>query len=502
MKEYIHIHNFIYFINDTHYLKELSKKNNQKLLIEKTKLRKKSFCFQQLLLFLLSIFIYNVFSYIFQTKINNYINYLIIILSILYFYIVNFILSQFLECYNNFIKLCESIVNYDNIIRNKIKLKKYLKNNEEESINILLDTIDIMTKIITLNKDTNLNNYKNKNIIELFNEYQKLKSNLFKYIFDEYEKGYINEELYIYKYIKYIYNYKNSLYYKIQYLIIEFNQNINLLNKEKIDYESLIKDFEKYINDNIIKIEEIKKKELKNKIYDLLMSNFGLNEKYFELIKEINSNNVNDEKLKEIIEYIIEKKQLSISLLEQLKKKLNIEKEENIIDNNEIKRKNKNTFLIKNNFNNDISYFDINLNNINISKKNLNDNKTNNNLNNNNKSVKVYDIINEQEKIKDLKSSFINELNNYCKKVKGLNKDKEEKNIENNLENKIKKEENIKNGNINKFINEINEKKVENNSDMPSTKLDFAKSLTLALGKNKNFNLNFIEDKDENDKSN
>ena len=45
-------------------------------------------------------------------------------------------------------------------------------------------------------------------------------------------------------------------------------------------------------------------------------------------------------------------------------------------------------------------------------------------------------------------------------------------------------------------------KKVENNSDMPSTKLDFAKSLTLALGKNKNFNLNFIEDKDENDKSN
>ena len=125
MKEYIHIHNFIYFINDTHYLKELSKKNNQKLLIEKTKLRKKSFCFQQLLLFLLSIFIYNVFSYIFQTKINNYINYLIIILSILYFYIVNFILSQFLECYNNFIKLCESIVNYDNIIRNKIKLKKY-----------------------------------------------------------------------------------------------------------------------------------------------------------------------------------------------------------------------------------------------------------------------------------------------------------------------------------------------------------------------------------------
>ena len=498
MKEFVQ--NFIYFINTTHYLKELSKENNQKILIENSKNKKKIFLIQLLLYLILYFIICNFFSNANQINIKNYINYLIIVLSIFYYYIFNLVFSHFLDCYNYFVKLCESIVNYENIIKNKIKINKYLQNNEEEMINNLLDIIKSISIIISPNVSYDLNNYKNKNVIELFNEYKKIKSYLFKYIFDEYEKEYINKEIYINKYINHLFNYKNNIYYKLQYLIIEFNKKIELLNEEKIDYSSLIKEYEKYINNNVIKIEEIKKNDLKNKIYDLLLSNLELNEKFVELIKEINSINVNKEKINQIIEYIIEKKQLSISLLEQFKKNINSEKEKNNINNDEIKIKNINAFKNNNKFEqDDISYYDIYLNNININKSKENTNKSNNNFNTR-KSAKMCDIINEEEKIADLKASFIDELNNYCKKIKGLNEDKEEKNTENNEENMIKKNETIKDDNINNFIGKINGKNDEKDLNIPSTRIDFAKSLTLALGKNKNFNLNFIGEKDENDK--
>ena len=499
MKEYIQ--NFIYFINNTHYLKELSKENNQKILIEKTKKQNKLFCFQLLLYSILSIIISNIFSYIFQFDAKKYNYYLIIILSMFYYYIFHKVLYQFLGSYNYFIKLCESIIKYENIIKNKIKVNRYLRNDEDESINNLLNMINIINKLISSNINSNSNNYKNKNIKELYNEYQKIKTYLFKYIFEEYEKEYINKESYINIYMKYINNHKNNINYKMQYLIIEFNKKIEILNKDKNDYGTLIKEYEKYINNNVIKIEEIKKNELKNKIYDLLKSNFELNEKFIELIKEINLTNDNNEKINQIIEYIIEKKQLSISLLEQFKKNINHEKDENNLNNFEIKRKNNYTFINNNNFSHDdISYYDINLNNININKSKSNNNKNNRNTFNNNKSPNVYDIINEQEKIKDLKASFIDELNDYCKKVKGLNKEKEEKSGEDVIENEIKKDENFKKDKRNNVISNIQEKNDENGLNMPYTKLDFAKSLTLALSKNKNLNLNFVGEKDENDK--
>ena len=507
MKEYIT--SFIYFINNIHYLKELSKHNNEKTLIGNVKHVKQIFLFQILLYSILSIFLYNSLSIIFNFKAKYYINFLIIILSIFYYYIFNCILSKFTNCYNYFIELCEIIVKYDNIIKNKIKIQKYIKNIEEDPKKTLLDIINTLNNITKKDINKKSDNYDNKDLVEIFKEYQKLKSNLFKYIFDNYEKEYIGKEKYIYKYINYILSYNKSLDLIMKHLKFEFNKNIKILNKEKFDYDLLIKEYEKYITNNILKSEELEKNELKNTIYDLLISNYKLNENFIELIKEIdspNSNNDNNEKLIQMVEKIIEKKQISISVLEQFKKRINFEEDKNNQKENQNIKNNNFDILneINNSTHNEISFYDINLSNININKSNLNKDKDNKNFNTNkknSKSVDVYDIINEEEKIKDLKASFIDEINDYCKKIKGLKNEKEDIKKDNNeKENKPNYNfEQLQNNNNpnNKLIKNKNE---ENNSDMSMIKLDFAKSLTMALGNNKNLKLNVFGDNEEMDK--
>ena len=507
------VRDFFYFFNDKNYLKELSKQDNHKLLNEKINNKKKNFYLQIFLCILSIILLYNLLSFLFKFKINIYINYLIILLSICYYFIFNKVIQNFSNCYNYFIKLCEIIVKYDNIIKNKIKIKKYIQSIEEDSKNNIINIINILKKLINIVNNSNLIDYKNKNIIDIYKEYQKLKTTLFKFIFEEYEKEYITKEKYINKYINYKLYYGNTLNFKIQYLIIEFNKSIDKLNNEEIDYDLLIKQYEKYINDNVLKIEEIKKNEFKNKIYDLLISNFELNKKFIELIKEIDSNDINnnDEKINQIIEVIIEKKQLSISLLEQYKKKVNIDTNKNFKEENE-KIKNDTDLLVKGKKfnNNNISLYDIQLGNVNYNKNKLNK-KNNNDKNNHNfesGNDENYDIYQEQEKIKDLKMNFIDELNNYCKRVKGLNKNKE--NIENEMDkkenqinNKNKNENNINNNQLNDLIKDLNKNSEGLNLNKPQTKLDFAKSITLAFSKNKNFNLNFVgENNDDNTENN
>ena len=511
MKEYIT--NFIYFINDIHYLKDLSKKEKHKFLIDTIKTKKNKFYLQLLFSIISSIFIYNILSLIFKFTIKTIIIYIIMIISIIYYYIYNKVLTEFFNSYNYFIKLCEAIIKYDNTIKNKIKIKRYMQNIEEQSNNNLINIISLINK--TIKKDININlndNYKNMDIIKIYNEYQNLKSSLFEFIFNEYEKEYMTKDIYILKYIYYINNYNNNINVIMKKLIKEFNMWMQKLDIPKIDYDSLLKQYEQYIYDNVIKKEEIKKNELKNKIYDLLISNYKLNENFIKLIKSIDTIN-DDEELNQMIEVIIEKKQLCISLLEQYKIKKKKEDNNNnnninnMQNNNDIKMNN--IININNSDNNCISLFDIQLNNININQDDNNQDIKNNKIINKNKAVGYYDIISEQEKIRDLKSSFIDELNDYCKKVKKLNQnkndninkeenEKEKENIENKNINKYDNQKN-KNNTINDFIKEINEKNEnKDNIDIPKTRLDFAKSLTLAFGKNKNFNLNFIGESDEN----
>ena len=241
-------------------------------------------------------------------------------ISMLYYFIFNKIMDNFSNCYTSFIKLCEMIVKYDNFIKSKIKINRYMKNAQEKSKNNLINIINIINNVINtdMSKKSPKNDNDNDDITEAYSEYLKLKTNLFKFIFEEYEKAYIGKENYINKYMQYISNYNNFINLKINNLIIEFNKSISKLNKEEkeeIDYNSLIKQYEKYINDNVLRLEEIKKNDLKNKIYDLLISNYELNKNFIELIKEIDANE-DEEKINQMIEVIIEKKQLSISLLE------------------------------------------------------------------------------------------------------------------------------------------------------------------------------------------
>ena len=491
--------NFVYFVNDKNYLKELSKKDNYKLFNEKIKKEKKYFCLKLLYFILIIFFLNYLLSLILKLEMKNYIKYPIIMISMLYYFIFNKIMDNFSNCYTSFIKLCEMIVKYDNIIKSKIKINRYMKNTQEEPKNNLINIINIINKAISI--DISKKNQKNDNddMIEVYNEYLKLKASLFKFIFAEYEKAYICKENYISKYIQYISNYNNFINLKINNLIIEFNKSISKLNneeKEEIDYNSLIKQYEKYINDNVLRLEEIKKNDLKNKIYDLLISNYELNKNFIELIKEIDINE-DEEKINQMIEVIIEKKQLSISLLEQYKIKINKENDKDIKKENEKMKNDTDSIVYGNKFKNSngISAYDIQLSQINLNKKNRND--KNENIKHN-KKEEYYDIYKEQEKIQDLKSSFIDELNNYCKKVKGLNRKNE------NTENEIEKNENINKNNsnnntINDLIKDLNKRSEDLNLSKPQTKLDFAKSLTLAFSKNKNFNLNFVgEETNEN----
>ena len=491
--------NFVYFVNDKNYLKELSKKDNYKLFNEKIKKEKKYFCLKLLCFILIIFFLYYLLSLILKLEMKNYIKYPIIMISMLYYFIFNKIMDNFSNCYTSFIKLCEMIVKYDNIIKSKIKINRYMKNTQEEPKNNLINIINIINKAISIDISKKSQKNDNDDMIEVYNEYLKLKASLFKFIFAEYEKAYICKENYISKYIQYISNYNNFINLKINNLIIEFNKSISKLNneeKEEIDYNSLIKQYEKYINDNVLRLEEIKKNDLKNKIYDLLISNYELNKNFIELIKEIDINE-DEEKINQMIEVIIEKKQLSISLLEQYKIKINKENDKDIKKENEKMKNDTDSIVYGNKFKNSngISAYDIQLSQINLNKKNRND--KNENIKHN-KKEEYYDIYKEQEKIQDLKSSFIDELNNYCKKVKGLNRKNE------NTENEIEKNENINKNNsnnntINDLIKDLNKRSEDLNLSKPQTKLDFAKSLTLAFSKNKNFNLNFVgEETNEN----
>jgi hypothetical protein len=221
--------NFAYFVNDKNYLKELSKKDNYKLFNEKIKKEKKYFCLKLLCFILIIFFLYYLLSLILKLEMKNYIKYPIIMISMLYYFIFNKIMDNFSNCYTSFIKLCEMIVKYDNIIKSKIKINRYMKNTQEEPKNNLINIINIINKAIS--NDISKKSQKNDNddMIEVYNEYLKLKASLFKFIFAEYEKAYICKENYISKYIQYLSNYNNFINFKINNLIIEFNKSISNL---------------------------------------------------------------------------------------------------------------------------------------------------------------------------------------------------------------------------------------------------------------------------------
>ena len=467
---------FLYFNNTINYIKNLTNKNISKDFNENIKRENKDSVYQILLY--ITIILTSKFIPIDFIPINFIIKFimLICILFSINLFMKILILNKFSNSYYSFIQLCEYIVKFDNKTKEKTKIKFLLKSNNDEIDLILIETMKKINSIINFeNNNSNQNNKNKESMNLLFNEYQNQKQKLFKYIFFNYEKEYLIKELYIIKFLKTFLNYSNHFNTKLNYIINIFKSGIHKLDIDNIDFDSYFKDYEKYFNKNIIKEKEKKKKEINDSIYNLFESNYKLNEYFMNLIKEINLENYNYEKINEIIEYIIEKKKLSISLLEQIKSKINIDNENKIIDNNENKsmndiQKSISNFIKKEN--NKISLSDIQLNNYVYNSNNNSENKNENKYNNNRTKLKS-NI--DQEKIETLKSDFVDELNKYFKSKQKS----EEENINDNKINIMKKDEDKIN-----YEDEINKNKM---------KMDFAKSLTMCLKNNKNFKFNLNE---------
>ena len=467
---------FLYFNNTINYIKNLTNKNISKDFNENIKRENKDSVYQILLY--ITIILTSKFIPIDLIPINFIIKFimLICILFSINLFMKILILNKFSNSYYSFIQLCEYIVKFDNKTKEKTKIKSLLKSNNDEIDLILIETMKKINSIINFeNNNSNQNNKDKESMNLLFNEYQNQKQKLFKYIFFNYEKEYLIKELYIIKFLKIFLNYSNHFNTKLNYIINIFKSGIHKLDIDNIDFDSYFKDYEKYFNKNIIKEKEKKKKEINDSIYNLFESNYKLNEYFMNLIKEINLENYNYEKINEIIEYIIEKKKLSISLLEQIKSKINIDNENKIIDNNENKsmndiQKSISNFIKKEN--NKISLSDIQLNNYVYNSNNNSENKNENKYNNNRTKLKS-NI--DQEKIETLKSDFVDELNKYFKSKQKS----EEENINDNKINIMKKDEDKIN-----YEDEINKNKM---------KMDFAKSLTMCLKNNKNFKFNLNE---------
>ena len=81
-----------------------------------------------------------------------------------------------------------------------------MKNAQEKSRNNLINIINIINNVINtdMSKKCPKNDNDNDDITEAYSEYLKLKTNIFKFIFEEYEKAYVGKENYISKYIQYI----------------------------------------------------------------------------------------------------------------------------------------------------------------------------------------------------------------------------------------------------------------------------------------------------------
>ena len=480
-----YLEDFIYFNNNINYLKNITKKENCKNFNEIFLIKKKNSYLQ---LFILISIIILLGVIIFHFKLSKLLMFLFMnILALFLIFTKIIVINFFVNTYTYFIKLCENIVKFETKMKEKLKIKSLLKTQENEAELILIQIIkNISYSIGVENCNFNINNKEENKL--LFNEYQKLKQKLFEYIFLIYEKEFISKDLYIIKCIKFLFNYSKSINYKLNYIINIFNNALSELNKEKINFGSLFKSYEKYINNNIINSKEKKKNELNSSILNLFEINYRLNEQYINLIKEINLENYNDEKICEIINFILEKQRLSIALFEQIKNKLDNE-DEKINENNNNINIEKNKSNISNMINDDkISLTDIQLNNINYNKRNKNSNEEEKlNKNRKNSRNKSYDINSEQKKMELLKSDFIDELNKYYQSKKIINKKESEITDKNEDE-------------INNKKKYIIEKSKENNFN--EIKMDFAKSLTMSLKKNKNFNFNFSRENEENKKDN
>ena len=191
----------VYFNNEINYLKNLSKKDNHKNFNEMIRIKNKT-SFIELFIFISTIIILESILIYFKNFNSNSLLITISFLALLNSISKILVINYFSNSYKNFIKLCELIIDFENKIKYKIKTISMLKISEEETKFIIIEIIKEIKLLMDVNnnKDDYSNNKSIKDINYLFNEYQNLKTKLFKYIFYIYEKEFIIKELYIIKY--------------------------------------------------------------------------------------------------------------------------------------------------------------------------------------------------------------------------------------------------------------------------------------------------------------
>lgn len=495
--------NIFYFSNETHYLDELSQKDNYKVFKDKIENLKVNFKYNLLIFSSIFLILLTFIPYYFLC-INIkafYLYFIFIFFSFIYYFIFNKIISNFDDCYNNFIKLCEIIVKYENIIKNKLRIKLYIPEISEilqSNLPKMKNSIDKYINDGNFISESTINSTKNVN--NLFNDYLKSKTKLFKYISDKYRIEFIVKELYIKIYLKFILVSQNNLNSKLKLIIMDYEKCIKEVTENDQNYDTIIKGLEKYVNNKIINIDYIKKNEMINNFYNLLLNNCKLNEIFIEIINNLQNERKDNEKINNLIETIIDKKQISINILKKLQNNFDNNESEvndkeihindnkilpqNIVKNNKNINDDENQDKIKKTKNN-ISLLEIeagkfNNNNEKINDENFDGKKQNKETN----TISCYELINEENKIKNLKADFISELNEYCKKM----------NKKNNIKEDEEKEEETKNNNsltLDKLLEDENEEKeIENeeNEDFAKKKLDFKNTLNAIFAKKNEFN--------------
>ena len=402
--EFFEKFSFLFRLNNKiNYIKELASKDNSEQF--KTELLKNKDTFKKVYFYFI-IFLFLPLSLSFLLKVNMKILAFVIFFLLSSFYLI-FIkcLEQYEKTYYLFISFCQSIIKYENIQKKIFRVLYYNPYNKDEYQKIIFNLNKQLLEIL------NEKNYFIQNE-QLYNEeiYFKIKGKIFINLFNDYEKLYCLNNNYIFILLKNTINSKLNKYINILNI-----SSIELFNLNE-DWNTIIQSYEENIKNIRVKEKEtlfLRKSEI---IYNIIISNCQINNQLKNLLNIIK--NEDTEKIEEILDDIIFKKQNSLSQLISLRNEYTKKKDDKLeeITNNqlEIEKMEK-----ENKKENPVPLMELELRKTNKINKS---NKKNNYISN----VNPLDIIKGEKEVQGLKMELISELEEYYLKI-NKNKKKEEK---------------------------------------------------------------------------
>ena len=307
------------------------------------------------------------------------------------------------KTYYLFISFCQSIIKYENIQKKIFRVLYYNPYNKDEYQKIIFNLNKQLLEIL------NEKNYFIQNE-QLYNEeiYFKIKGKIFINLFNDYEKLYCLNNNYIFILIKNTINSKLNKYINVLNI-----SSIELFNLNE-DWNTIIQSYEENIKNIRVKEKEtlfLRKSEI---IYNIIISNCQINNQLKNLLNIIK--NEDTEKIEEILDDIIFKKQNSLSQLISLRNEYTKKKDDKLeeITNNQLEIE-----KMENKKENPVPLMELELRKI----KKINKSKKKNNYISN---VNPLDIIKGEKEVQGLKMELISELEEYYLTI---NKNKKRKKI-------------------------------------------------------------------------